>query len=468
MAEVRRREYFYESFERFCEFQKFEDWTDFTIEIANSRLEQLESKWQKLETAHLSLVEANSVTAPEQSLTFLDNAERIYRNCKATIRQRLADLNTKKSYEECDIDDDDIDTNLLTEIGCFDGVFAKWNDFRDRFIAKVHANETLRKSQKLNLLKAAVTDRAKRVLGKWRSIDENYALAWDKLCDVFNNQYQIVRAHMQSLQTLPQLNVPTFDLIYDVINRITFAKQQLIAMDIPADKWDLMLVYLTEERLNALSRGAWLAYRENKQIILPQWHDMQQFLQSLALALPENGLATAPAKPKATSKAPEPVAVLGSPPTPAASNGTVVSGTPKSILKRKSIVSPVDEPAAKKNGPKSEVANEKRISFGASPKATTTPSKISARRKTMSSLSTKNQTDGVVECVVCRSFKLARIVKCSDCPTTGHYTCLRKERMLLNKENESIWKCPKCLRCAVCNSTQKLVSRVLRRLTDLI
>lgn len=93
-----------------------------------------------------------------------------------------------------------------------------------------------------------------------------------------------------------------------------------------------------------------------------------------------------------------------------------------------------------------------------SPPSLETAKKVDHRRKTVGTLVAPGEDEN--GCIVCTrsDVKKGRFVVCINCPTRGHFTCLRNAKFLSSAPEEKHWQCDKCLRCAQCNDTKKAVS----------
>ena len=78
-----------------------------------------------------------------------------------------------------------------------------WQSFWDSFSAAVHSNNSLTGVQKLNYLRAQVTDEAAKSIAGFPLTNSNYEHSIALLRERFGQTQRIVNAHMQALLTLP-------------------------------------------------------------------------------------------------------------------------------------------------------------------------------------------------------------------------------------------------------------------------
>lgn len=141
--------------------------------------------------------------------------------------------------------------------GKFDGNLFHWQSFRDRFAAGVHNNEHIKPVFKLQQLLSALTGRASNLVGTRQPTEAGYQSAWERLNEVYNNQYMIVRAILKTMFSMPSLERATHDGLRKLVDTMHEAVRQLRAQEIPVDTWDQILVFMMVERLDKKTADEW-------------------------------------------------------------------------------------------------------------------------------------------------------------------------------------------------------------------
>lgn len=244
------------------------------------KLELCESSWSRLQTNHYEIiadvVEEDDIAKHEN---YLIEAEETFVRTKMTLRKliEVKAENLQRIVEEPVLE------NLLPErckITPFYGEFTKWQEFRDMFLAMVDARP-ISNVEKLQYLKNAVKGSAASILSSWQLSGNNYVAAWQSLCDVYEDEYLIVKAHLDRLFAMP--HVPdAYDAIRSTIDTTNEAVRSLDALGIPVEHWDTILVYMLEVRFSANLKEAWDFKRPTEG--LPTLKDMLVFLGSRARA----------------------------------------------------------------------------------------------------------------------------------------------------------------------------------------
>lgn len=269
-----------------------------TIETLRVRVNYVQSAWERLEGEHERLMaeaaDEEVRTAHEELFT---RAEELYINVCGKLRTRIAELEpvVQPIPEVQQPAQQPIVQNLPPETlsadlqvakntcGYFDGDFTKWQGFRDRFIAAVHDNVRIPDVFKLQQLKSSVRGAAERVLGTWQLTEANYAAAWNCLREVYDDEYQIVQAHLRALDEMPRLERASNEGIRQLIDTTKESVRQLSTLNVPVQHWDLMLVYMLLRRLDEQNAEAWEMQREVAR--LPTLQEMLTFLERRARVL---------------------------------------------------------------------------------------------------------------------------------------------------------------------------------------
>lgn len=189
------------------------EWQNIPLEGLTIRLEHLESRWRRFEEAHNGLLVGTTPEVINVLSEIFVEAGKYYFEAKEAIIIRGHELQPREQPPA------GIDPNVFrvefqvgdmmdhsATIGQFDGDFAQWLEFRDRFKAAVDTNSKIKDVHKLARLKASVKGAAAKVVGPWSSLEGNYKLTWDKLCSVYNNEYRIVMAIIRSMFKMPRMN----------------------------------------------------------------------------------------------------------------------------------------------------------------------------------------------------------------------------------------------------------------------
>jgi hypothetical protein len=139
----------------------------------------------------------------------------------------------------------------------FTGDFSEWQSFRDLFIASVHNNPTLSGAEKLIHLKTCLIGDASSIVSAFKATAANYNEAWDLVNKRFNNNREMIFAHIKKFDDVRPLKEESSSglrLLSDTINECV---RSLKALHVQVDKWDLILIYYALKKLDSASRKEW-------------------------------------------------------------------------------------------------------------------------------------------------------------------------------------------------------------------
>lgn len=328
----------------------------------------------------------------------LEEAKQIYRSCHDVIESHIAKLGaniTPQIYFGVENCAETESMQLPQDVSEFSGSFIEWCDFMERFNTIVHLDTRLTKTDKLCRLLELVTGNAARELSNWVVDDNHYLPAINKLRSVYGNKYLIARAHVEAIESRPPIET-THESVTALMKEIAKAEKDLARMRLPSERWELLVIAAAEKRMDEQSRLNWMAIRLGEAVEMPTLAGLQVFLQGRAFTMPSSSNVSRSFWPD--------------------SNSTMFSQASTTASTSK-------------------------------PKLETTKARSSAR---------KWPKNGA--CFICQTEVTKDQIECRDCPALAHYRCLNNSGQVKNKKDARIWKCHKCLRCAKCYSTKKMVS----------
>ncbi|XP_026476692.1 uncharacterized protein LOC113382668 [Ctenocephalides felis] len=171
----------------------------------------------------------------------------------------------------------------------FNGEYSEWTAFIDIFNSLIHNNSKLAPVQKLHYLKGALTLSASELISSISVTNENYAVAYDLVIKTYNNQFLIVNAHLQSIDSIPVIQKGSHERLRALLNSARQQIQSLKAFFEPAAHWDIILLHMLCRKLDSGTKVAWNLSRASEQ--LPSLVEFFTFLELRVTAL-ENSCST--------------------------------------------------------------------------------------------------------------------------------------------------------------------------------
>ena len=146
----------------------------------------------------------------------------------------------------------------------FDGSYQCWLEFRDTFISLIHSNECIDGINKFHYLRASLKGRASELIKNIDFKGDNYIVAWDLLCDRYNNNRLLINNHVQALfDAEPIVKESSISLrrLIDVINRNVRALKNLRE---PTEYWDTLIIFMMVRKLDLNTNLKWEEYRNTQ------------------------------------------------------------------------------------------------------------------------------------------------------------------------------------------------------------
>ncbi|RYE12923.1 MAG: DUF1759 domain-containing protein, partial [Sphingobacteriaceae bacterium] len=190
----------------------------------------------------------------------------------------------------------DASGNIPNVWGTFDGDYAQWNSFHDKWVASIHNDEKIKAVRKFQLLQAACIGTARGALGEWDLTEENYYKAWERLRSIYEDDYMTMQSFMQKLTELPQINNSSKSIrdTIDIVQKHMHGLSRYV--ELGSDNPYVVFAVIT--RMDANTFRAWEKHRpllarahaEHSEEgtdgefrpgqYIPSWVDLERFLET--------------------------------------------------------------------------------------------------------------------------------------------------------------------------------------------
>lgn len=199
------------------------------IVALEDRLQMLEQEWADFRSEHGKVVEQALDPDDDKHEKAYEEIPDIYLATRTKIRTGITKLKPSiltsseaapVSKLQVEVSQKDALADIPNTWGTFNGDYLKWPSFRDRFMP-VHKKEGVLAIHKFQYLKAAVTGPAAQAMGNLEITEDNYKLAWERLCSVYEDNYLIVgelHRKLFSIQKLKRASNNGLRLILDTIH----------------------------------------------------------------------------------------------------------------------------------------------------------------------------------------------------------------------------------------------------------
>ncbi|XP_065084797.1 uncharacterized protein LOC135707006 [Ochlerotatus camptorhynchus] len=175
----------------------------------------------------------------------------------------------------------------------FSGNPLGWRSFHDLYNAAVHSSGELSSSEKFQYLKSILRGEAAGLIAEIPISDENYAEAWKRLVNRYDNKRILVKCHLAELFDTPPMKQESAEGLLNLVDRFDRNIAILKKLGEPTDTWSTILVYQLSLRLDQNTLREWenhivrnvIAKEEPQNNQMLKYSDMVMFLQGHARVL---------------------------------------------------------------------------------------------------------------------------------------------------------------------------------------
>ncbi|KAL0881931.1 hypothetical protein ABMA27_001690 [Loxostege sticticalis] len=161
----------------------------------------------------------------------------------------------------------------------FSGSYHDWLEFHDTFNSLIHSDISIPKINKFHYLRAALKDTAASIIQSLDFSSENYDVAWDILCDRYNNKRLLVNNHLQAIFNIETINKESSKALRNLIDTVNKNLRALQSLKLPTDHWDIIIIHIISNKLDSVSNREWETFR-NTLKELPTLKEFTDFLKN--------------------------------------------------------------------------------------------------------------------------------------------------------------------------------------------
>ncbi|XP_036145841.1 uncharacterized protein LOC118646627 [Monomorium pharaonis] len=236
-----------------------------------SRATSLKEIWRSYQEGHSTLMQivpvASQSTIEYFSKAQYDQTEEVYNTTLDYMMDCLEDIEPVVSHHNQSLEagpavHDATSLSLVhlppINLPPFDGNYADWETFRDRFTSLIINNKDLNDFGRMHFLVSSLKGRAKERLATLAVTANNFKLAWQTLTARYESKRRLLSFHLSALLDLPNVSRESASELQLLCDKINIAITSLQKLDrTPSDLWDDFLVFLTSQKLDSATRKAW-------------------------------------------------------------------------------------------------------------------------------------------------------------------------------------------------------------------
>lgn len=143
----------------------------------------------------------------------------------------------------------------------FNGSYDNWLEFRDTFTSLIHLNSDIDNINKFHYLRASLEGSAALVIQSVVFSSNNYMVAWNLLCDRYNNKNLLIQNHIASLFNIETVTKEGSSILKKLIDKINKNLRSLESLGEPVQQWDTLLIYIITSKLDSRTYREWEEFK---------------------------------------------------------------------------------------------------------------------------------------------------------------------------------------------------------------
>ncbi|KAJ8980990.1 hypothetical protein NQ317_015810 [Molorchus minor] len=126
----------------------------------------------------------------------------------------------------------------------FSGTYDQWLSYKDTFESLIHSKNNIDAIQKFHYLKASLEPDPLKVIESLEFSATNYTIAWELLCNRYNNKRLLINTHIKALFNLNAVVKDSASSLRTLGDSVLKHLRTLETLGQPIDKWDPLIIYI--------------------------------------------------------------------------------------------------------------------------------------------------------------------------------------------------------------------------------
>lgn len=139
----------------------------------------------------------------------------------------------------------------------FGGSYETWLEFHDTFSSLINDNEQIDDINKFHYLRASLEGSAAVVIQSIEFSASNYPIAWNLLCDRFDNKRLLVQNHVSALFNIEPITKESSINLKNLIDQMNKNLRSLESLGEPVQQWDTLIIFMVTNKLDTTSFREW-------------------------------------------------------------------------------------------------------------------------------------------------------------------------------------------------------------------
>ncbi|KAJ8719806.1 hypothetical protein PYW08_011981 [Mythimna loreyi] len=141
----------------------------------------------------------------------------------------------------------------------FSGGYQDWLEFKDTFLSLIHNSDCIDNINKFHYLRASLKGNAALIIKNIDFKSDNYTIAWELLCERFDNSRLLINNHLQALFNIEPIRTESCKSIQNLIDVTNKNIRALASLKEPI--WDTIIIYMMSTKLDSVTGREWEEHR---------------------------------------------------------------------------------------------------------------------------------------------------------------------------------------------------------------
>lgn len=168
----------------------------------------------------------------------------------------------------------------IIELPKFSGIYEKWLEFKELYLSLIHNSTDLDPIQKFHYLRASLEGSAAHCIQSIDLSNDNYFIAWDILCNRFDNKQLMIHKHIKNLFNIYDVKPDSAFSFRNLVDTISKTLRALENLKIDISSWDPLIIYLVTTKLDSTTLQDW--EKQEPMGELPTLSELKTFLSNRA------------------------------------------------------------------------------------------------------------------------------------------------------------------------------------------
>ncbi|KAH1022616.1 hypothetical protein HUJ04_011994 [Dendroctonus ponderosae] len=164
----------------------------------------------------------------------------------------------------------------------FHGDVDNWMEFRETFSNLIHENDEITNIQKLHYLKASLFGEAAEIIKSLEFTSNNYIIAFNAICERYNNPRMLVHNHVKSILDLETSTKESASKLRKINDSLFKHVSALKSLATEAELLDAILIHIVSNKLDPTTFRGWESFKNTLGTHIPSLNQFKEFIKNSA------------------------------------------------------------------------------------------------------------------------------------------------------------------------------------------